>query len=50
MHMYSQMCAPNKTSLLGDQIREGPSYPERTVIKSEEKQLELRVFTCDYRL
>lgn len=42
--------APISIVLAFDQIREGPSYPERTVVKSDDKQLELRVFTFDYRL
>jgi hypothetical protein len=33
-----------------DQIRKGPSYPGRTVVRSDAKQLEVRVFTYDYRL
>jgi len=33
-----------------DQIHEGPAYPGKTVIRSDVKQLELRVFTYDYRL
>ena len=32
-----------------DRMRDGVSYPERTVAKSDSKNLELRVFTYDYR-
>jgi hypothetical protein len=42
--------APVTIVLAFDQIREGPSYPQKTVIASEAKQLELRIFTYDYRL
>jgi hypothetical protein len=37
-------------ALAFDQVREGPTYPGKTVIKADEKQLELRIFTYDYRL
>lgn len=32
-----------------DQLREGPSYPGKTVAKSSARNLEMRVFTYDYR-
>jgi hypothetical protein len=33
-----------------DQIHQGPSYPVKTVVRAEAKQLEVRVFTYEYRL
>ena len=42
--------APVSIVLAFDQIREGPSYPGKTVIRSSAKELEVRVFTYDYRL
>lgn len=42
--------APVTISLVFDQVRDGPSYPGRTVVKSEAKELEVRVLTYDYRL
>jgi hypothetical protein len=42
--------APVAIVLAFDQIREGPSYPVRTVVKSDERQLEIRLLTYDYRL
>jgi hypothetical protein len=41
---------PVSIVLAFDQIREGPNYPGKTVVRSEEKQLELRIFTYDYQL
>ena len=39
------------TIVLGfDQIHDGPNYPGKTVVKADAKQLEVRVFTYDYRL
>ena len=32
------------------QVHNGPSYPEKTVVTSFGKQLEVRVFTYDYRM
>jgi hypothetical protein len=42
--------APISIGLAFDQVHNGPSYPGRTVVRSDAKQLELRVFTYDYRL
>jgi hypothetical protein len=42
--------APVAIVLAFDHIHEGPSYPVRTVVKSDEKQLEIRLLTYDYRL
>jgi hypothetical protein len=42
--------APVCIVLAFDQIREGPNYPGRTVVRSDDKQVEVRVFTYDYRL
>ena len=42
--------SPVAIVLAFDQIHEGPSYPVRTVVKSDEKQLEIRLLTYDYRL
>jgi hypothetical protein len=36
--------------VVSDQIHDGPNYPAKMVIKFEEKRLELRVLTYDYRL
>ena len=33
-----------------DQIGEGPNYPGKTVVSSDAKQLEVRLFTYDYHL
>ena len=33
-----------------DQIHQGPSYTVKTVVRAEAKQLEVRVFTYEYRL
>lgn len=33
-----------------DQIHDGPNYPGKTVVRSDAKQLEVRVFTYDYRI
>jgi hypothetical protein len=41
---------PVSIVLAFDQIREGPNYPRRTVVRSDAKQLEVRVLTYDYRL
>ncbi len=41
---------PISIVLAFDQIREGPNYPGRTVVRSDAKQLEVRVLTYDYRL
>jgi hypothetical protein len=42
--------APVTITSASDQIREGPSYPAKTVLKSDERQLEIRLLTYDYRL
>jgi len=42
--------APVTIVLAFDQIHEGPNYPGKTVVKADAKQLEVRVFTYDYRL
>jgi len=42
--------APVNIVLAFDQIREGPSYAGKTIIRSAEKQLEIRIMTYDYRL
>jgi hypothetical protein len=42
--------SPVTISLAFDQIRNGPSYPGKMVLKSQAKELELRVLTYDYRL
>jgi len=42
--------APVSIVLLLDQLHDGPTYPSRMVIKAEEKNIELRVLTYDYRL
>jgi len=33
-----------------DQLRDGPNYPGRIVMRSSAKQVEIRVFTYEYRL
>ena len=33
-----------------DQIHEGPNYPSKTVVRSDAEELEVRMFTYDYRL
>ena len=33
-----------------DQLHEGPTYPGKPVVRSSEKQLEVRVLGYDYRL
>jgi hypothetical protein len=42
--------APVTIVLAFDQIHDGPNYPGKTVVRSDAKQLEIRVFTYDYRL
>lgn len=42
--------APVSIVLAFDEIRQGPSYPGITTVKSDAKQLEIRVMTYDYRL
>ena len=42
--------APVSIVLSFDQIQQGPNYPGRTVVMSDANQLEVRVFTYDYRL
>jgi len=42
--------APVTIVLAFDQIHDGPDYPGKTVVKSDAQQLEVRVFTYDYRL
>jgi hypothetical protein len=32
-----------------DRVREGPTYPGRIVARSDAKQVEVKVFTYDYR-
>jgi hypothetical protein len=41
---------PVNIVLAFDQIREGPNYPGKMVVNSVAEQLEVRVFTYDYRL
>lgn len=42
--------APVSIVLAFDQIHEGPKYPGKTVVRADAKQLEVRIFTYDYRL
>ena len=41
---------PISMVLLLDQLRDGTTYPSRMVVSSDEKKLQLRMFTFDYRL